>query len=150
MHGLWTGETTKVERCPNDEQLSSQTSRPERHYGLAQISNPGLPHWRIFQSVKSAESINLGKLNLEKRYVRLRGCELQPVRGDLLCDSFVAHDSFLPPAATQGSIRLDAATMAAGAAWQSIAVFPVVHQTQLCQGALQGVAPGRRPGIRPR
>ncbi len=39
--------------------------------------------------------MNLGKLNLEERYVRLRGCELQPVRGDLLCDSFVARDSFL-------------------------------------------------------
>ena len=135
---------------PNDETaiLANESTRASLGLGPDFQSRPFALEDSSVGKVRRIDEF--GQANFGRAICPPQRSELQPVRGDLLCDSFVAHDSFLPPAATQGSIRLDAATMAAGAAWQSIAVFPVVHQTQLCQGALQGVAPGRRPGIRPR
>ncbi len=152
VHGLWTDETTKVERFPDDETviLAEESNRAPL------LAWPGFPihAFRIGGSFsrygeKSAESMNPGKLDLEKRYVRLRAancsrCEEIDFAATLSCET----GSCCPRRRRQHSVRCRQDGRGRRA-WQSIAVFPVVHQTQLCQETLQRAAPGRRPGIRP-
>src|ERR1700704_4968246 len=63
---------------------------------------------------KSPESINLAKLNMGKLDVRPQRGELQPLRNNSASGNFVARNRLLLPATTEGSIRLDTATMVTG------------------------------------